>query len=469
MSVVKNRLSNIFKEREPNPFVKEQVDILHKLLVSKEDDLKAKEHQFKMMTEIWKEKEGKMMTLLDDKNEELKQLSTALSDSESTLSQKQMELDDMQRQLETEVLTRNRLENRLRIKEQMLSQFDKDRTRIQSFQDEIQEKTNALRTSEDMLSAFRSKIEELEETIGDLNSRVDADRAAALTQTFFEDSQIMHTFDIRGSNEAEQELKDLAKMNDRLLDSMYQLCLLLSSTSMSDAVAELTHDLEPSDASEMTSLGESLMDGAVQVQSAREKLDVFREMLRVKDGVLDRFKKNTSDIQHQLFDSEMSESLLRPTLNLKTSDVGMRSHNTMQTRLTQLEQELDLKEQEITEMKQNVKSAELELEDKENEYYELSERLVLSNKRLRDRQRDLASLKERTTLIEDKIVENESLVLTYSGLYQAKEETLKANEELVVHFEDLVKKTDEQIRIREDQVSRRFQDLRFTNIIENYQ
>eukprot|EP01118_Nematostelium_gracile_P013764 TRINITY_DN5235_c0_g1_i1.p1 TRINITY_DN5235_c0_g1~~TRINITY_DN5235_c0_g1_i1.p1 ORF type:complete len:422 (-),score=99.75 TRINITY_DN5235_c0_g1_i1:34-1299(-) len=420
--MMKNRIENLFKDRCSH--LKEQIDILHKLLVSKEEDLKSKENQHNLLLEIHKERERKVTNQLISIEHQWREAQQQTRDCEVRVFQLEKASNELASKYEMERKRSMWLEERLKIKDENIQHLQTQSREIEVVKIERDQYAR-------MLSELEHHNQQLQEQI-ELQS--DTERATHITRTFLEDSDI-------------------------------------DTNAVSSLVLEL-------DALLNQSTNESLEGsiGSSELDPFEMRIRYMQQLLTAKEDVIQRYQKKIEELKESLVERDtMSECTSPRSTTYHDQSIIEHMSNQLQMKEEQIEQlekrlsklsdKMVQKEQTINDLFLSVHTAEIEMEKKDYQCTELNDKLMEYKIRVQQKEQELQELQLKSARMEESIDESDYLVLNLSTLCREKEATLKTKTEMVMHFEDLIKQTDEKIRLSEEQVATVFEGM---SIIDDY-
>jgi len=478
--MMKKRLESLFiKDKDQSvptpsiPQLKEQIDILNRLLISKEDDLKNNESQYFLMAELWKEKEKKHKQNQMEKDRELGILEREIAERENELLQSERAQTESIKEIS---ILRNKIdwfEEKLKSKEELFRLACHRETQckleLKSTQERLKEKTKENELIEQKLTEMGKKWAEM-------SAELEKVRASELTKTFLESSLLPDGMKGNGfensCNQYKAEIEELNKnleeertVKDDLIVLVVKVSQLVFSSNIGEFLGSTQLKVKDGLKHRLLETEKKLSEGD-QRDNFIDKLKVFEDMLRAKEIIISQYQEKFINIQQDLLSKEEEGASLNRQLKALQERLEVCDNKHQQKKiedlsiyLNKLSEEIEEKEMDLQLVSSKVQAAESELERKNTKLTLLSTKLMESKIKLHSKERQIKELKNKDDMLSAEIGQNDSLLTTYSEILRSKEETLKSKEELAYHFFDLIKQSDEQIRVKDDQVTQLYSTL----------
>jgi len=457
---MKKKLENLFKGGFNNDgTMQEQIDILKKLLISKEDDLRTKDSQYILMTELWKEKETKLKMILVEREKDLTMMERRLIELENELLSKERTQTELEREI---AMLSNGMELYKSKEELWTKRSEELRTQSNITEEKLKDRTKENRRLE-------KKIDALENEIIKLNNELELERKRY--------SSIVTTSPSTSPSELSSTLSD-------------ELIFILSKIShflFSDRLFELIEDSSSSSTSSSTSISNELKQKLMETEtkmrgkyqqndSITNKIHTLEELLVVKEKIIAEYRKRldqSSSLPSSPSSSFSSSTIFRKQIrNLEIQLKEQRNENdTKDTEMKRLKNQLHDTEERL---KHKILNSKIELDiQMEDQMFNKKELFLEFKNKMNEKKRKIKSLEVETQKIAESIIESEAMVTTYSDILKEKTEALRAKEELAYHFFDLIKQSDEHIKLQDEQVAKMYfnlgkQDSLTTTIIDDY-
>lgn len=492
---MKDKISTFFREKDHERTLKEQIEILNKLLVSKEESIKAKDAQYRGMESVWLTKEEKLVASAQAKDRANATMEKRMKEMEEIMHKTEKNLMETERRLEAEKKRCNLFENCFLGKEKQLNEvqelYQREKAKNASLEDDVEQAYQRIQDLE-------SDRNHLERCWNDARVELERAKIAEMAKDFLESSHMIEPdddciefeelVDTSPSTPSTQQSEDTTETNEyrkeldeerRAKDEVVALLVKISKLLKLDAES----------AKEIEEMGKGMEQADATLDTFLDKTSIFREMLSVKTKVITQYRQRFRSIQQQLAEADSTERIMSGNLRkmeeeLKATtqipsvkkqqkllvDLGTKEKQigSLHGQLERLSKEMEEKEKSLNSLFATIQTAELELEEKENEYFALNEKVLDYRKRLRDREKELDQLQRQTSQLEESIDESNTMVVMYSSICKAKEEALKSKEDLLMHFEELMQQSDDQMREKDEQVAILYSNLKDASIIDNY-